>query len=1162
MEEFIKSKQIAYKVYKRSLMIMKLSTLLFFISIFGLTAENVHPQQKDISLNLRNTTITKAISEIEKASDYVFLITDEAKTELNRKASIRVNNESISNILDLLTDGTDLEYSVVERQISLFKNQENINTEASTTIINEIVQQSRQIRGNITDNEGVPIIGANVIEAGTTNGTVTDFDGNFTLDVANNAEIQISYIGYLSQTISTAGQNNINIVLQEDTQALEELVVVGYGVQKKKLVTGATVQVDGDDLTKLSTTSALGALQSQAPGVNITQSSGMPGEGFKVNIRGIGTVGDSSPLYVIDGVAGGNINSLNPSDIESIDVLKDAASAAIYGARAANGVILVTTKRAKAGKTELTYDGWMGIQNVYKMPSLLNAKEYMAMVNESRFNEGTPLIDFESVIPNQYQSIMDGSWNGTNWLEEALNKNAKTQNHAFGLTGGSELSKFSMGFSYTEQDGIIGKPVEPHFKRYTARINSDHVLLKIKDFNAITIGENLTYTHNTNSGVGIGNIYWNDVHNLLVGNPLMPVYNSEGNYYDQPSKTADDWNVAGFIANPIAEMNYRRGQNLSKNHTLFANVYLELQPLKDLRFRSSFGYRMSASSYRQYVPIYDLSTTTTNPTDDISQNQSVGFSYTLDNTLSYVFNMGDDHGLDALIGQSMEKWGMGEGVSGGNSNSLFPGSWAHAWLSNSQGVTAVATSVGGSPWGEGALASFFGRLNYDYQEKYMATFIIRSDGSSNFARGNRWGYFPSASAGWLVSNEDFMEDARDFVDFFKLRGSWGRNGNSNISPFQYLATVSFDTKNGYFFGDDKANLVTGGYADLLPNPDVTWETSEQLNIGFDSRFFKSRLGFIFDWYVKTTKDWLVVAPILASYGTNPPFINGGDIQNRGFEIGLDWNDRINDFTYGANFNLSHNKNEVKRIANAEGIIHGEENVLSQGTKEMYRAEVGFPIGYFWGFKTNGVFQNAEEVAATKAKLEGAQPGDLIFADTNNDGAITDDDKVMIGDPNPDFQANLSLNFGYKGFDFSITTVGKFGHQIAKSYRSFADSPLQNYTTDIFERWHGEGTSNRLPRLTSGSNPNWQNISDIYIENGDYVKLQNLTIGYDLKHVISNMPLSQARIYFSAQNLFTITKYSGMDPEIGYGYDQGWVSGIDLGFYPSPRTYMVGVNLKF
>lgn len=1160
MEEKIKSKITACKINKRNLIIMKLSSLLFFICIFSLTAENVHSQQKEISVKLKNSKIVDVISVVEKVSDYVFLISDEAKSELNRKTSINMDKKSINAILDIILKGTALEYSVVERQISLYRSKERANqtTELKTE---NIEQQKKQIRGRVTDNEGMPIIGANIIQTGTTHGTVTDADGAFILEIDGDAKIQISYIGYHSQAISTAGQSTFNIILLEDTQSLEELVVVGYGVQKKKLITGSTVQVDGENITRLSTTSALGALQSQAPGVNITQSSGMPGEGFKVNIRGIGTVGDSSPLYVIDGVAGGNINSLNPSDIESIDVLKDAASAAIYGARAANGVILVTTKRAKAGKIQLTYDGWIGVQNVYRMPSLLNAKEYMAMVNESRFNEGTPLIDFASVIPNQYSKIMDGSWNGTNWLEEALNKNALTQNHAIGLMGGTDVSKFSMGFSYTEQDGIIGKPVEPHFERYTARINSEHALLKVKDFNAIIIGENLTYTFNTNSGVGIGNIYWNDVHNLLVGSPVMPLYNKHGKYYDQPSKVEDNWKLAGFIANPIAEMVYRRGQNLSKNHSLFANVFVEIQPIKDLRFKSSYGYKMNASSYRQYTPIYNLATTTQNTTDDISQNQSLGFSYTLDNTLSYRFKINNNN-LDALIGQSVEKWGMGEGVSGSNSNSLFPGSWKHAWLTNTQGITSTETSIGGAPWGNGALASFFGRINYDYQEKYMATLIMRADGSSNFARGNRWGYFPSVSAGWLLTNEDFMEGTRDYLDFFKLRGSWGRNGNANISPFQYLATVSFDNKNGYYFGNKKDQLVTGGYADILPNPDVTWETSEQLNLGFDSRFLNQRLGFIFDWYVKTTKDWLVVAPVLASYGTNPPFINGGDIENRGFEIGLDWNDRIGDFTYGANFNISHNKNKVLRIANAEGIIHGDENVLSQGTKEMYRAEVGYPIGYFWGYKTAGVFQNAEQIASTKAKLEGVIPGDLIFVDTSGDGAITDDDKVMIGDPNPDYQANFSFNLGYKGFDFSATAVGKFGHQIAKSYRSFADSPFQNYTTDIFERWHGEGTSNKLPRLTSGSHSNWQNISDIYIENGDYVKLQNLTFGYDLKHAFNKLPFSQARIYFTAQNLFTLTKYSGMDPEIGYGYDQGWVSGIDLGFYPSPRTYMIGINLKF
>lgn len=1135
-------------------LIMRISIVLLFVFAFHMNAEHSYSQSEKISLDIKNSSIEKVLQTIEEKSDYYFLYSNRL-IDVDRTVSVNVENAAISSVLNRLFASNEVEYDVKGSQIIL-------SPKEIANITAELQENTKTITGTIVDSYGEPIIGANIIETGTNNGTVTDFDGNFSLTVQDDAVLHISYIGYLAHEITTTGKTRLDVVLLEDTQSLDELVVVGYGVQKKKLITGATVQVSGDNITKLSTSSALSALQGQAPGVNITQSSGMPGEGFKVNIRGIGTVGDSSPLYVIDGIAGGDINSLNPSDIESIDVLKDAASAAIYGARAANGVILVTTKRAKEGKLQLTYDGWIGVQNVYRMPSLLNASEYMAIVNESRFNEGTPLIDFANEIPNQYQSIVDGSWDGTNWLEEARNKNALTQNHAFGLMGGTEVSKFSMGFSYSEQDGIIGKPVEPNFKRYTGRINSEHVLLKNKDFDIITIGENVTYNYNTKSGVGIGNIYWNDVHNLMVGNPLMPVYNSDGNFYDQPSKVADDWRLAGFITNPIAEMTYRRGQNLSKNHSLSANVYTEIQPIKNLKYRSSFGYKMNASSYRQYTPQYDLSTTSTNATDDISQNQSVGYSYTFDNTLSYAMDINDDHSADIVIGQSIEKWGMGEGVSAGNSNSLFPGSWDHAWLTNTQGITANETSVGGAPWGEGGIASFFGRINYDYKEKYMATFILRSDGSSNFARGNRWGYFPSASAGWVITNEPFMEETQSWLDFLKIRGSWGQNGNANISPFQYLATISFDKRNGYYFGNDKTNVVTGGYADILPNPDVTWETSEQLNIGVDARFLNNRLGLVLDWYKKTTKDWLVVAPILASYGTNPPFINGGDIENKGYELGIDWRDRVGEFNYGVNFNLTHNKNEVLRIANAEGIIHGEENVLSQATKEMYRAEVGYPIGYFWGYKTAGVFQNAEEVASTSAKLEGAQPGDLIFVDTNGDGKITDDDKVKIGDPNPDFQANFSFNVGYKGFDLSVTTVGKFGHQIAKSYRSFADSPLENYTTDIFERWHGEGTSNRLPRLTSGSHSNWQTISDIYIEDGDYLKLQNLTIGYDLKNAISALPFSQARIYFTVQNLFTITNYSGMDPEVGYGDDRGWVSGIDVGFYPSPRTYLVGVNLKF
>ncbi|MEZ7948111.1 MAG: SusC/RagA family TonB-linked outer membrane protein, partial [Macellibacteroides fermentans] len=766
-----------------------------------------------------------------------------------------------------------------------------------------MAQSNTKVKGVITSGaDGLPLIGVNVVEKGTTNGTVTDFDGNFELTVSSNAVLDISYIGFLSQEVKiVAGKTTYNVVLKEDSQALEEVVVVGYGVQKKKLVTGATVQVSGDNLQKLSTTNALGALQSQSPGVNITQSSGQPGEGFKVVIRGLGTVGSSGPLYVIDGVAGGDINALNPSDIESIDVLKDAASAAIYGARAANGVVLVTTKQGKAGKLQLSYDGYYGAQYLAKLPPLLNAREYMSMMDETRYNEASPGYDWPNLLPTDlYNSIMDGSWQGTNWIKETYNEAAPTQNHSFNLAGGTEQSKFSMGFSYTSQEGILGKPVQSQFDRYTARINSDHVLLKVKDFDAIKIGETLNFNYNTKSGIAIGNIYGNSIHNMLIGNPLLPAYDAEGNFYDYDDKVNNGWNFDGNTGNPLAGTALSNwGLNLSKNYALQSSAYLEIQPIKNLVFRSQFGYKMTASSYRSYDGIRHLSNNTNVTMDNVYQSASSGHNITLDNTIAYKFNVADLHQFDVVVGQSVEKWGMGSNINASGNNSIFEGSFDHAWVDNTKPTELSQRGAGGSPWGEGALASFFGRANYNYKETYMASLTMRADGSSNFARGNRWGYFPSASAGWVMTNESFMEDAKSWMDFLKLRASWGQNGNASINPFQYQTTFAFDTSNGYYFDSGKKVQTVGGYADILANPDVTWETSEQLNFGLDSRFLNSRLGLTFDWYVKTTKDWLVTAPISGVWGLNPPAVNGGDIENRGFEVALNWNDKVGEFNYGA-----------------------------------------------------------------------------------------------------------------------------------------------------------------------------------------------------------------------------------------------------------------------
>ena len=1035
----------------------------------------------------------------------------------------------------------------------------------------EVQQATKKITGTVVDASG-PVIGASVVEKGKSgNGVITDFDGNFSLSVSPGATLVISYIGYETQEIKVGNQSTLSITLKEDNAQLEEVVVIGYGVQKKKLVTGATVQVKGDDIAKLNTTNALAAMQSQTPGVTIVQSSGQAGSGYKVNIRGIGTIGDSAPLYVIDGVAGGDINSLNPSDIESVDVLKDAASAAIYGARAANGVILVTTKQGRAGKMQINYDGYVGWQYLAKKPDVLNAKDWMYAQDLIAFNDGQDLKDWQSMLPADIYSMVQQGWGGTNWLDESYHKGAMIQNHAIGLNGGNDTSTFALGFAYTNQKGVFGGKNQSNYNRYNARLNSDHVILKAKDFDVIKIGENMSFSHTGNEGIDTGNMYWNNMHDLLVGNPLLLPYDSEGNYMTNAEQAARGYNMGTNLPNPLANADTKSlGLHASKSWNLFLSAYLQIQPIKNLIFKSQFGYRYWNSSYRGMTRKHAIGTDIATQ-DGASQSLSVGSSISWENTLSYTLQLGL-HNINVVVGNTIQKNSYGENLSASGKNNLFESDWKRAWVSNTQNTQLADIAVSGGPQGDWSLASFFGRASYNFNEKYMAQFTLRADGSSNFAPGHRWGYFPSASVGWVITNEKFMEKAASWLDFLKLRASWGQNGNQSISNFQYLMTFGFSAASGYFYGvGNHTSPTTGGYADVLQNPDVTWETSEQLDLGIDARFIGGRLGLVFDWYKKKTKDWLLQAPILSVYGLNAPYVNAGDVENKGFEIGLNWNDRIGkDFTYGVNFNFSYNKNSVTKINNGEGIIHGPGNVLIQGSDEVYQVKIGEPIGYFYGMKTNGIFQNQEQINAWKAQytdnIHGGnpQPGDVIYVDTNGDNIIDLDDRCNIGDPHPDFTAGMNINLGYKGFDFSVTAAGAFGQQILRSTNNdsnMADNLSQKL---VFGSWRGEGTSNFLPKLNNLKNINFMTMSEIWLEDADYVKIQNVTLGYDFKKIWKSCPLQQLRLYVSANNLFTFTGYSGMDPEMGSegGSGNSWAAGIDNGFYPTPRTYMVGVNVKF
>ena len=887
----------------------------------------------------------------------------------------------------------------------------------------EVMQQTKRITGTVKDATGMEVIGANVIVKGTTNGVITDLDGKFSLEAAPGSIIEISYIGYMTQEIPvTAQTSDLQITLKEDSQSLDEVVVVGYGVQKKKLVTGATLQVKGENIQKLNTTNPLGALQSQSPGVNIVANSGQPGKSFDINIRGAGTNGSTTPLYIIDGVEG-DINSLSPADIESLDVLKDAASAAIYGSRAANGVVLITTKQGKQGKLQVSYDGYVGFQNVYKMPDLLNAKEYMAVMDQLNFNTGNqPYTWTNYMSQEQYNRYMSGEDEGTNWLDAIRNKNAITTSHSLNLAGGTERSKFSTGVSYTKQEGTLGKPVASDYQRFTVRMNSEHILWKEGDLDIITFGENLYYNHNESSGISEGNQYGNDISWMLRANPLVPIYNENGDYYMYDDLNKAGWfNYNSYTSNPIAAMvNSSRGNNKSKNYGLTMVGYLKVQPIKGLVYKGQVSYKQNSSSYRGYSPAYKLTSTDQKLTNEVTQNMTTGWDWQIENTLSYTFNI-EKHNFDVLVGQSFKKsgFGMGEYLEA-TANDLLFSDWDRAYISNS--MASQPTSAKGYPTGDNALASFFGRINYNFNEKYMASVILRTDGSSNFARGRRWGTFPSVSAGWVVSNEDFMESTHDWMDFLKIRASWGQNGNCNIDNFQYFSTVAFDHLGQYSFGNNKGTATQGGYASIMPNEDVTWETSEQLDLGLDARFLSGRLSLNFDWYNKKTKDLLIVAPILDSYGTNAPYINGGTVENKGVEIGLGWNDQKGDWTYGVNLNLAHNKNEVTQINNKDGYILGPDKVLAENTRPVSRMEVGHPIGYFWAYKTEGVMQNADDVQAYLDKnckgnaansLQGSsiQPGDLKFVDVNGDGVINEDDKTEVGNPHPDITMGLSFNVG-------------------------------------------------------------------------------------------------------------------------------------------------------
>lgn len=998
------------------------------------------------------------------------------------------------------------------------------------------------VSGVVTDASG-PVAGVAVIVKGTSTGTSTDLNGAYSIRASQSDVLVYSFLGYKTQEIAVQSRNRIDVRLESDAQMVDEVVVVGYGVQKKSLVTGAISSVKGTDLETTGVMRADDALAGKTAGVQVVSNSGQPGSDVQIYIRGVGTNGTATPIYIVDGIAVSGIEYLNPSDIESIEVLKDAAASAIYGARGGNGVVLITTRHSKEGQWSVNYDFSYGIQNIARKIDVLNAREYAIIQNEAAANSGATLPFTDEQIASFHQ--------GTDWQEAILNRNAGVQRHNVRVSSGTARSSFNGSASYLNQDGILAEG-KSNFKRYTINLSADHKLLRD---DALTVGENLVVSHVKKQSVTQNSSTAGPLVGALNMDPLTPVYDPY-----QTDELYGGFGVSKYVSqevvNPVARIYYSHGRTLYT--TLKGSVYAELKFLKDFRLRGTASADVTWTDGFGYSPMYKLNSTTGNTTaNGASQSYDQYRILSYEGYLNWGHVYNDKHDVSAMVGASLLQ--RGSLSMSASRNNLKIDDEEHAYISMATSSTASASGGPGNP---SAIVSFFARANYAYDNRYMITATVRRDGSSRFGPNNRFGTFPSVSVGWNVSNESFLRDVR-WLDALKLRASWGQNGNENIGDFAYLATISTYGLS-YPFGSQitTGDLAVGAAPTKVVNPDLKWETSEQTDIGVDLHLLGC-LGFTFDYYVKQTKDLLVTTPVPLMLGNSFPTANAGNVRNSGVEFAVDFQRQFGKWNIAINGNISYNKNRVTYVGTDTGYVTG---ATVQGiTGAVTRMEAGHAMSYFWGYKTLGIFQNQAEIDSwVNSKGEkiqpDARPGDFRYQDTNDDGVIDDNDRVDLGNPFPTVTFGLNLNVSAYGFDLGITTAGQAGNKIFSVLRR-ADLSMSNYGAWVLNRWHGEGTSNSIPRVaTNDTNLNWTRPSDFYLKDGDFWRIRNITLGYTFR-IPEKYYLRKVRLFASVDNAFIFTKYEGYDPEVGNG---GSIlsSGIDRGVYPRPRTVSVGLNLTF
>ncbi len=1102
---------------------------------------------KKLNVSFDKVSLSEAIKKIEGASKYTFFY-DAKKIDLNQQVSLFAENLEMQDAITTMLSSTSLTFEISSFQIALYPKESKKKSNSGVT----------KVSGIVTDKKGEPIIGATVQSKSGNDGTITDIDGKFTLSASVNSIVLVSYIGYVSKQFEVTEKGNVNIFLQEDNKLLNEVIVVGYGTQKKSVVTGSIASVSGAQLTKQTPTRIDNVLKGEVSGVTITQSSGQPGEGSRVRVRGIGTINNSEPLYIVDGMPiDGGIDYLNPSDIQSVEVLKDAASGAVYGARAANGVILVSTKSGSVGKTSADYRFSYGIQNPWKKRQMLDASEYQLLMNEAQLNAGKPII-----YPNP-----KAAGKGTDWQDETFNYNAPIQNHQVSINGGSNKAVYFLSFSHLHQEGIVGGNFNrSNYKRWNIRLNNTYNVFDLsKERNYLSsakIGSNISYARTKSTGVATNSEWGTPLGSALLMSPLLPVYATDPiatlNRYPNAIKDAQGvvYTIAGDqfneITNPIAQL--QLPAYISNSDKIVVNFWGELELLKNLKFKSSFGNDLAFWGTDGFTPPYYLGPTNSSDISVVSSSMARSMVWQIENTLSYQKKIFENHNIALLLGQSAKE-SRGRNLWGQNINlqNLDP---EKANLNFAQGTLGDMQTNGGS-W-RSTLASYFGRLSYNFDEKYMFEATVRRDGSSNFGYENHWAVFPAVSIGWVATQENFMASKPDFLDFVKLRASWGKNGNESIGQFKY--TTAMNGGSNYSFGIMNNEAVSfGAYPAGLSNPKLRWEESEQLNFGTDIKLFNNALNITAEWFNKRTNGMLMNIPLPVYTGTNPPIGNVGIMENSGVEFDILYQFKLSDVKFKVSANASYIHNELINLGNANGWANYD-LLFNVGT--ITRAQNGMPFPYFYGKKTDGIFQTIEEVNSYK-NVEGnliqpyAVPGDVRFVDMNSDGKINEDDKTYLGKGMPDWTYGFNLSLDWKGLDCSASINGTIGNQVFDGTRRL-DVAAVNLPSYMLERWVGVNSSNKIPRMSfNSSNGNWLS-SDLYIHDGSFMRLRNMQVGYTFPPKLSKkFMINNFRVYVAAENLLTITKYHGFDPEISSG---GVSLGVDRGIYPQAKTFLFGVNI--